>query len=96
MKYIGILTVSIAETILNGFTFAALWGWFVAETFAVKFLTIPQALGLALIARFLVSHLVKVDDNKLSIGWQIFTSFMINIMFLALGFVYHLFVQMPK
>ena len=43
----------IASIILNALVFAKLWAWFVVPFFGVKALTIPMAMGLSLMIKYL-------------------------------------------
>lgn len=47
------LGATIGLTVLRGIVLQALWSWFVAETFDIITLTLPQAIGLTLIVSYL-------------------------------------------
>jgi hypothetical protein len=68
MKYVGlfILYVSIifASALLNGWAFVKLWGWFVIPYFNVPELTIPVAIGIALLIGMLTTETPKTDSSK--------------------------------
>lgn len=51
MKVLIGLGLIVTQPIWYGWVLHVLWGWFVTPTFAVPLLTIPQALGLAVILR---------------------------------------------
>ena len=57
MKTIGYITatvfVPIYGSILNGWALTVLWGWFMVKAFELPHLSIPLAIGLALIVNFL-------------------------------------------
>lgn len=53
-----ILTIGLVGSILSGWAMSILWGWFVVPVFNVPVLSIPAAIGLALI----VSHLSHQYD----------------------------------
>jgi hypothetical protein len=42
---------------LNGWVLSVLWGWFVVPTFSLAPLSVPQAIGLALITTALTYHI---------------------------------------
>lgn len=70
MKTIGLITVSLAvysyTAIMNGWALTKLWGWFVVNQFKLAPLSIPAAIGLALLVRFLTIHF---DDKKDEKSW---------------------------
>lgn len=43
---------SVALSILNGYTLATLWGWFVVTTFGAPVITIPIGIGLYMLVKF--------------------------------------------
>ena len=80
----GVIALAFICSILNGYVFCILWEWFVASTFNVQLLTIPQAIGLSLVASAIG---VRSGDNKL-IMKGILTPFVL----LALGWLVTLFL----
>ena len=53
--------------IVNGWALRILWGWFVVPTFDVPHLSIPVAIGIAVIAGFLthgVHHQTSQDNQE--------------------------------
>jgi len=58
MKIIGLsvafLIAACINTIINGFTLSVLWSWFMVPTFGAPQLSIPSAIGVAIIAGMLV------------------------------------------
>jgi len=90
MKALGLVLLGILTTVLNGFVLTVLWRWFVVETFGLKSLTIPQALGIALVIGFLTSH--YSGEDKRSILEKAIYVVLAPLFFLAIGFVYHLFM----
>lgn len=89
MEVLGWLFALALSAILNGFALKTLWGWFVVETFGLRNLTIPQALGITLVVGFLTHQ--YVEDNR-SFGEQLLSAFVYPVVFLIIGFLYHLFM----
>lgn len=67
MKYIGYIASTIAiivySTVMNGWALSKLWSWFVVETFGLPILSIPEAIGLAMIASYL-THQTDLGKNR--------------------------------
>ena len=53
MEAVILLIVLPFSLILNGLVLKKLWGWFVVANFGLKPLSIPSAIGIALIVSFL-------------------------------------------
>lgn len=52
--------------VLNGWALSILWGWFIAPLFGLPTLSVPAAIGLALVVTFLTKHYEDVakDETK--------------------------------
>lgn len=65
MKIIGyfasLVFVTVYSATINGWALSKLWAWFIVKTFDAPPLTIPSAIGLALVVNYLIA---KVDDEK--------------------------------
>lgn len=72
--------------VIRGLTFAKLWAWFVVAKFGLPPLRIPEALGIALIASFLVTNEAKASDQPL---WVLCLGHVgICLVALAMGWIY--------
>lgn len=64
MKIIGYITLTVGllvySALLNGWALSKLWVWFIASTFGLPILTLPQAIGFAMV----VSYLTFKHDSK--------------------------------
>jgi len=75
--------------LLNGVVFTVLWEWFIAPVFSLPLLTLGQAIGLTLVASFILLRTSKEDERNfnevvvLAIAHNIFKAGW----FLALGWV---------
>jgi hypothetical protein len=60
MKAIGYIFTTVFviafSCVVNGYALAKLWAWFVVPTFAVPLLTIPAAIGLAMVVSYLTHN----------------------------------------
>lgn len=67
MKVIGYITATIViiiySTMMNGLAFCKLWAWFIAPLFEVKFLSIPEAVGVALSVQYL-THQSDLENKE--------------------------------
>ena len=65
MKIIGYISTTIIlmvyAAMLNGWALAKLWSWFIVTTFDLPALSIPAAIGLAMVVSYLTQRL---DDKK--------------------------------
>ena len=52
---VGIIVAFVVGVIFGGYTLSVLWTWFVVSAFGVAAISVPQAMGLSLTARFLIT-----------------------------------------
>lgn len=75
---------------LRGFVLCKLWAWFVCPIFSLAPISIPQAIGIALVVSFLAARRSS-NSKKLSWGDGI-DCFADPALVLALGWIIHLFL----
>lgn len=95
MQVLAALLLWPVSAIIQGFTLKVLWGWFMVTTFAMQVLTIPQALGISLIASYLthqMSDKTNTNDKSIEPIAMIFAAILRAGICLAVGWVYHLFM----
>ena len=67
MKYIlyvfGFLLLTAVSMAFNGYVLTILWDWFVVPFFGIDSLSIPSAIGIAMIVRYL-THQREAHDDK--------------------------------
>jgi hypothetical protein len=93
-KFLSALGVFIAVVVLipiSGLVVQILWGWFIVPVFAVKALTIAQAIGLSIVTHFLTYQSVHVEDTKTT-SHKIFVTYMRHAMVLLVGYITTLFL----
>lgn len=59
----GTIFAIIVSVLLNGYVLSVLWGWFIVPVFGLPALSIPVAIGLALVVSFLTKD-VTIDDSS--------------------------------
>jgi hypothetical protein len=68
MKYLGYVTAFIIFMVLSvsysGYALSVLWGWFVVPTFNLKPISIPVAIGLAIVVSYLTNHTDSSQENN--------------------------------
>lgn len=77
--------------ILRGFVLTVLWGWFVVTTFGLPELSLPAALGVALVAQFLIYHPYRKPEESTS-SERIGRAVGYNLFALGIGWIVHLFI----
>lgn len=85
--FIGLLVVS---SILNGFVLVKLWEWFLVTPFGFPKLSVPVAIGISIIAKYLTIQQIPKTDNK-STDTYCF-AIVYPLLTLCIGWVVHLFV----
>jgi len=83
---IFLLIYMILASIVGGFVFVKLWDWFIVTTFAVKSLTIGQAIGLAFFIGYIKTDLNK--DKKIESSDSVDKNALITKIFLTIGEVF--------
>lgn len=63
MSGIGYIVVAIALTILRGYAFSVLWGWFIVPTFKVADLSVALAIGIAATVHLMVASPVNPNND---------------------------------
>jgi len=93
-KMIAILAIAlvVVTVALEGWVLSVLWAWFMVPTFGLAALTIPQALGLSIIASCLTSHPNSRDSSGESAVETFLRSILRPLIALACGFVVRLFL----
>lgn len=86
---IGGIAILVLNTVLRGFVLSVLWKWFMETTFRLPGITIPQALGISLIASFLTYQYV---EDKRAFSTQIVVGLLTPLFFLLAGWIYSLFL----
>jgi hypothetical protein len=76
-------------TVLRAFVLCKLWTWFIVPFFHLPELTIPFAIGIALVAGMFYSHLPPDDDKKVQFWTVAFTG---PLIILFVGWIVQMFI----
>jgi len=74
---IGVITLIVVSSVLNGYVLSVLWGWFVVPTFGAPQLSIAPAIGIALVVSYMThqTHDCQKEDKspgeKIAVGTAI-------------------------
>lgn len=83
-------------TLLNGWVLSKLWLWFVVPIFGFKPLTVVQAIGIALVVRFLTADTTtspkNPDETNAEKFAKILVPYFISIIALGMGYLVKLFL----
>jgi hypothetical protein len=70
VKAVGFITTTLVlivySSVLNGWTLSKLWSWFIVRQFEVRPLSVPAAIGVALVVKFLTVELNSKDKSEKS------------------------------
>lgn len=86
----GIIAI-IASTLLGGFIFMLLWGWFVVPTFNLQYLTLIQCIGLRFFLNQFSGKDYKKDTTFAELGEMFARELLGGGLVLLLGWIIHLF-----
>lgn len=75
----------------HGFVFQTLWGWFIVPTFSVAPLTLPFAIGVAMVVR-LLTITYKTDAKSPELLKSFLTGVFGYGLFLLIGWIVTLFI----
>lgn len=64
IKILSTVVGSIVLLLYGGWIFQTLWGWFVATTFGIQTLSLPQAIGLSIFAGLITWKLPPKEDTN--------------------------------
>ena len=68
-KVVIVAVLLAVSSVINGLVLTRLWAWFVASTFGLQGLTVAQAIGLALVARFVLTPPPEPKKDGKSFGY---------------------------
>lgn len=84
------------SSIWSGYALSVLWSWFIVATFEIRPLSIPAAIGIAMVVRYLTYQWnVKEPDYESSTArtvTAILMAFSYPAFALAFGYIVHLFM----
>lgn len=84
------IAISPAAIVWKGYVLTILWAWFIVPIFGLAAITIPQAIGLALIILFVTptpSSSKSKDEFSTRVALAIFLPFMLPAFVLLIGWI---------
>lgn len=94
-----VLIIGLLSSILNGWVLTILWGWFIVPLFSLPPLSLPIAIGIALIIKMLTASNInprsdKTNEEKFKAFGQLLLSLFLTPMIALLwGWIFHFFVK---
>lgn len=87
----------IAGAITNGWALTMLWSWFIVPVFGLPILSLPQAIGVAMVITFLTKHAIRENKGKdkdiwIVIGEVLGAVIAIPIFVVCIGYIVTLFL----
>ncbi|HVB19769.1 MAG TPA: hypothetical protein VNF51_00560 [Candidatus Paceibacterota bacterium] len=95
--FVFVVALIVISSICNGYALSVLWGWFLVPVFHLPQLSIPTAIGIALVIGYLTKQETHDSrDDKRSFGEVISRATVMSILkpriALLFGWVVHLFM----
>ena len=90
----GFMGMIIVSSVLNGLVLVKLWSWFIVPTFALPVLSVPVAIGISILVKYLTLQKMPKDDNAgaAKIGEAYGFAIAYPILTLFIGWLVHFFV----
>jgi len=94
MTSLIIVVLTFLHAVINGFVIKYLWTWFIVPVTGFHELTIPMAIGMAMVVSFLTKHqqVEPKEKKEVTIGEFIGREIMGPFLVLLLGYVITLFI----
>lgn len=89
------LTTMIITTLISGFVFQTLWGWFIVPTFTMQPMTLIQAIGISFFINYIKMNLSEKNDDEFSMEFVLkilLMSVAMALFNLGLGWIITLFM----
>lgn len=84
ITFMAMITITTA-IVLKGLVLSILWGWFAVPVFNAPSISVPQAIGIALVSHLLTHQYVPSKDSD---GWQSLTFLFLGPLFsLLIGWI---------
>lgn len=90
-----VILATILSSLMGGFLFMTLWGWFVVYTFHIAPVTMIQAVGLSFFVSYVKRNITKDEDEEEITTEMLVRLFIYNVLWfgvtLGLGYIVTLF-----
>lgn len=87
-----IVIIITTSALVNGYVLSILWGWFVVPTFGLAPLSIPAAIGLAMVVHYLTYNYNDAKDPDCKWWIPVTVTVVRSVIALILGFIVHRFI----
>lgn len=88
----GAVVLLVANAVLRGFVLSILWGWFLVPVFSLPAISIPQALGIALVIGMLTGGIGTGNQSTDSAAAKVVIIILGPLFTLLIGWIYTLFL----
>lgn len=89
------LITMVITTLIGGFVFQTLWGWFIVPTFTMQPMTLIQAIGISCFISYIKMNLGKKNDDEFSMEFVLkvlVMSVVMALLILGFGWIITLFM----
>lgn len=87
----SMLALIAISAMLRGYVLSVLWGWFIVPTFGLPGISIPIAIGIAVILSF-TTHQLNVARETQTTGDRVFNAVVHPLFVLFIGWIVTLFI----
>lgn len=88
----GVLVAAVGASILSGYVLATMWNWFVVTSLHVAPLSLPAAIGIGMMVRYLTHKKPAEDKEDPDFGKMIIMWYTLPLAVLFVGWVVTLFM----
>jgi len=89
------LAILVIGLIVKGYVLGALWGWFIVPVFGLPKLSVPSAIGIALIVSYLTTQKIETNNGDKGVsekyGKQVIIAILYPLFILFLSWIIHQF-----
>lgn len=88
---VGAIGMMVLSSVLGGFVLVKLWGWFIIPTFGLPALSIPVAIGITLMSKYMtIQKKPEMQDDDFVSQYSFAIAF--PLVTLIIGWIVHFFV----
>lgn len=92
-----VVSITTIGVIMGGYVLSVMWGWFIVPVFDAPPLSVPVAIGVALVIGYLTDHTRTIAKEKNkgieeAVEELVVWSIIQPLAYLVLGYIIHLFV----
>lgn len=92
-KFCFIILALIVSSIVGGWVFQTLYWWFIVPIFTLPALSLPQAIGISYLVRYMTAQEQRSEDSDIEDLFKRFAkSFVMSFVVLGIGWIITLFL----